>query len=241
VITRALGPEARVDVDTRTHRARPGDVLLLCSDGLTSMVPEARIAEILGGQSSLEAAGRALIDEANERGGRDNITVVLLRLEEVAAASAGAPDQPTEVGAMTTADLEAAAATRAEPAPERTGSGVRRRPAPAPAPAPRRQRVRGAIPTIVVLGLLALLLGGAWIATRAVYFVGTDSQGFVAVYRGLPYDAPAGIRLYERTYASGVPAASLPATRRRALLDHRLRSQDDADDLMRKLELGRVR
>src|ERR1700723_1055367 len=48
IITRALGPEQIVEVDTRSLRARPGDVYLLCSDGLTSMVPEARLAEILG-------------------------------------------------------------------------------------------------------------------------------------------------------------------------------------------------
>ena len=61
------------------------DLYLVCSDGLTSMVPEARVGEILGSSESLGAAGRALIDAANEAGGRDNITVVLFRQKDVDA------------------------------------------------------------------------------------------------------------------------------------------------------------
>ena len=85
VITRALGPEADVEVDVDRFPARAGDVFLLCSDGLTSMVRRgAAAAEMLDASaSSLEAAGRELIAAANEAGGRDNITVVLFRLEEV--------------------------------------------------------------------------------------------------------------------------------------------------------------
>src|SRR6202167_3116181 len=86
VITRALGPEPEVEIDTRSYRARDGDVYLLCSDGLTTMVPDALLAEILLAHSQLRDAGEALIAAANEAGGRDNITVVLLRLEEVAMA-----------------------------------------------------------------------------------------------------------------------------------------------------------
>ena len=85
IITRALGPEETVEVDTRSFRARAGDVYLLCSDGLTSMVPEVRLAEILRANRRLHDAGEALIAEANRAGGRDNITVILLRVEEVGA------------------------------------------------------------------------------------------------------------------------------------------------------------
>jgi PPM family protein phosphatase len=87
IITRALGPEETVEVDTRSFRARAGDLYLLCSDGLTSMVGEARLAELLRqhAHARLRDAGEALIAEANRAGGRDNITVILLRLEEVGA------------------------------------------------------------------------------------------------------------------------------------------------------------
>lgn len=89
IITRALGPEETVEVDTRSFRARAGDIYLLCSDGLTSMVPEARLAEVLRLRAGarLRDIGEALIAEANRAGGRDNITVILLRLEEVGSSS----------------------------------------------------------------------------------------------------------------------------------------------------------
>jgi protein phosphatase len=87
---------------------------------------------------------------------------------------------------------------------------------------------------------VACIAAGGWIASRAVYFVGTDEAGFVAVYRGLPYDGPLGLPLYDRVYVSGVPAAEIPAQRRGAVLNHELRSRDDARDLVRKLELGQV-
>src|SRR4051812_6835509 len=76
IITRALGPERDVELDVHTHQARPGDVFLLCSDGLTSMVREQRLREVLTGAKTLEAAVDKLVEEANKAGGRDNITVV---------------------------------------------------------------------------------------------------------------------------------------------------------------------
>jgi serine/threonine protein phosphatase PrpC len=103
VITRALGPEGAVEVDTRSFRGRAGDVYLLCSDGLTTMVPEVEIAAELVAHRRLRDAGEALIAAANEAGGRDNITVLLLRLEEVelGQGDAGAPHatQTHELGA----------------------------------------------------------------------------------------------------------------------------------------------
>jgi protein phosphatase len=73
-----------------------------------------------------------------------------------------------------------------------------------------------------------------------VYFVGTTRDGFVAVYRGLPWEGPLGLHLYDPYYVSGVPVNQVPAARRPKLLDHQLRSQSDAADLVRKLEQGQV-
>ncbi|MCW3067957.1 MAG: protein serine/threonine phosphatase, partial [Solirubrobacterales bacterium] len=98
VITRALGPEGTVEVDTRSYRARPGDVYLLCSDGLTTMLAEAQIQELLLANPPLRDAGEALIAAANEAGGRDNITVVLIRLEEVHAGAGHENEDATMVG-----------------------------------------------------------------------------------------------------------------------------------------------
>src|SRR5438309_2516273 len=96
VITRALGPEGDVEVDTRSFSARSGDVFLLCSDGLTTMVGEEQLAAVLGSHERLRDAGEALIRAANDAGGRDNITVVLARLEEVGVGTAPVHAEPSE-------------------------------------------------------------------------------------------------------------------------------------------------
>ncbi len=85
VITRALGPEANVQVDIDIFPAKAGDLFLLCSDGLTSMVHEPKLRPLFDEADSLEQLGKRLIDAANAAGGRDNITVILFRLEEVEA------------------------------------------------------------------------------------------------------------------------------------------------------------
>ncbi len=83
VITRALGPEAEVVVDVEVFDARDGDVYLLCSDGLTSMIHEPGVKPVLERMDNLAQTGKDLIAAANDAGGRDNITVILFRLEEV--------------------------------------------------------------------------------------------------------------------------------------------------------------
>jgi protein phosphatase len=251
IITRALGPEAGVVPDTQTVTARDGDVYLICSDGLTSMVPEGRVAEVLAAEPSLAHAGRALVDAANAAGGRDNITVVLFRLEDVEAVGAGAAAGPGAAAAdQATATGLAAASASAPPAPASASApavrpaGVRRREPQPPAtpPAPprarsRRLRIAGAVAaSVAVLALLGL---GFWFASQTVYFVGVSEDGFVAVHRGLPYDLPLGLDLYTVTYESSVPVAWL--RRPGVATEHKLRSRDDALDLVRRLETGEVR
>jgi len=83
VITRALGTEADVDVDVLSVQAEDGDLFLLCSDGLSTMVPEGTIAEILTqNRQSLQSATHALIKAANDRGGDDNITAILFAVTD---------------------------------------------------------------------------------------------------------------------------------------------------------------
>src|SRR5207237_10271079 len=79
VITRALGMADLTSIDVTPVDLLPGDICLLCCDGLTGMVSDVRIAEILGAEKDLEAACKELIEEANANGGVDNITVALLR------------------------------------------------------------------------------------------------------------------------------------------------------------------
>ena len=81
VITRALGTEPDVEIDTLTLEGRPGDLYLLCSDGLSSMVDDSGILEVLEGRrGSLDGAVRELVRAANRSGGEDNITVVCFEL-----------------------------------------------------------------------------------------------------------------------------------------------------------------
>ena len=302
VITRALGPEADVQVDIDIFPARAGDLFLLCSDGLTSMVHEPKLRPLFEESDSLETLGKRLIDAANAAGGRDNITVILFRLEEVesrggadGAAAAEEPDEgetseyetfegeavPGPRQGVTRADADAlpaaevadaveeeyrrdgtvalsairppgeSAATPEEPPPKddaarsATATPPPRRTAPLPGAAAKpgkRRRRRVPVGVIVALALLAIVLGGAWMATRAVYFVGTDPRDdrTIAIFRGLPYDLPFGIELYERFAGSGVTIDDVPRARRSTFTDHKLRSRDDAENLVIALERGQI-
>jgi protein phosphatase len=259
VITRALGPEPTVEVDTSTHHARAEDVYLVCSDGLTTMVPETEVGAILSRGGPLRENGEALLEAANEAGGRDNITVILFRLAEVtpgttsargkggrAASGARATSPAAQSGAQAT--VEATAIIHRPPASaggpdELAGSPLRpRRPTQAPhSRAPRRRRrwhgARARIAFVVVLGLL---LAGAYLATQSVYFIGTNGRGLVTIFSGLPYELPGGIKLYSSYYTSGVPASTVAPERRRTLLDNSWRSQGNATALVRSLELGQL-
>jgi PPM family protein phosphatase len=263
IITRALGPEPDVEVDTYTLTGREGDLFLICSDGLTSMISDDEVAAILRSSGPLDEVAEALVRSANQSGGKDNITVILFRLGEegAAVADATAPaqvmpaEEDTIVGGLTAADVQAA---DREPADERVATltdepsditivrPVPVTPAPPPPSEPRAaqtRRRRG--PRLVLRGVLTLLLlagiaAGLYALSRQVYFIGTNDAGLVTVYRGLPYELPLGIDLYEEDYASGMPARAIPARRRARVLDHEWRSREDAVDLVRALERGRL-
>ncbi len=248
IITRALGPEPDVEVDAFTYPVRAGDLLLLCSDGLTSMISEETVAQILGSAESVSGAARALIAKANEAGGRDNITVVLFRLEEVGAVPNGAPaaEQATVVGQPPAAvppaesGKEASAVVVAPPPVSRARPRLPEQPAPETVSARRRRFTKPVAATVAVVVVVFLVGGGGYLATRQLYFIGTNSQGIVTIYRGLPYSLPAGIPLYETFFVSGVPASLVPADRRQEFFDNQIRSQSTAMNLIRDLELGKV-
>jgi serine/threonine protein phosphatase PrpC len=83
VVTRALGGKVDLEVDMQAQPMEPGDVLLICSDGLTTMVPDEEIARLLGDAAGdIEAGASGLVAAANARGGEDNISVVLLQFQE---------------------------------------------------------------------------------------------------------------------------------------------------------------
>ncbi len=249
VITRALGPEGLVEVDTRSYSARGGDVYLLCSDGLTTMLPEERLAELLRAHLSLHDAGEALIAAANEAGGRDNITVVLLRLEELDVGATPSTEEATapiveDRGRFDGAAVTDGAAVAATTTPAQTSPPVARRHPREPArrrqSKRRRFSPRGTGAAVLALAVLALIAGGAYIALQSIYFIGTNDRGLVTIYRGVPYRLPGNVALYSSDYVSGVGASTLTPQRRETLLDHSLRSEANAASLVHSLELGQL-
>ncbi|MGH2877852.1 MAG: hypothetical protein ACRDLV_16490, partial [Solirubrobacteraceae bacterium] len=111
-------------------------------------------------------------------------------------------------------------------------------------PAGRRRRSERWIKIVSALTAVVIVLflvgGGAYLASREYFFIGTNSAGIVTIFRGFPYDLPFGIHMYEQFYVSGVPLSAIPAGRRARLLNHQLRSQSNATSLVRDAELGRL-
>jgi PPM family protein phosphatase len=258
IITRALGPEPDVQVDTYTLAGRPGDVFLLCSDGLTSMISDEELGSILRSSESLDEAADTLVRAANQSGGKDNITVVMFRL---GGAAEGPREDDTIAGQITATDVQDAVDQPTEPhaIPAAEASAADRSNELAAAPpdativappqarpaAPRPQRRRGArlktaAKVLLALAILAGIGAGLYALSRQVYFIGTNDAGLVTLYRGVPYELPFGVDLYEQEYASGVPARAIPDNRRRRVLDHEWRGREDAEDLLRALERGQL-
>jgi PPM family protein phosphatase len=101
---------------------------------------------------------------------------------------------------------------------------------------PRHKRLKTAAKLLVALLLVAVIAFGAWYGNRQVWFLGTDDAGRVALYRGLPYELPFGITLYDQRYASPIQTAGLPAKRQDAVTGHSLRSRNDAVDLIEDIQ-----
>jgi PPM family protein phosphatase len=223
IITRALGPEPSVNVDTMTFPAREGDVFLLCSDGLTTMVSDEEIREILVRSKTLRGAVNRLVDAANRGGGRDNITAVAFRV-------AGADAKEGEEGAT----LIARTAEQAGLTGERVRAATDRLRGQGPMPA--RSRRRRALRWAALLGVIVLVVGGAVLFARSIYFLGTDDAGNVALYRGLPYQLPFGISLYSKQHSIPVQEGALSEDRQRAVTGHTLRGKDDATSLVNDIQ-----
>ena len=131
VITRAVGTEPIVDVHTETFAALPGDLYLICSDGLTDLVRDERVVELItSAAGDLESAVQSLVDAANSAGGVDNITVVLFEILDGDPAPPPPPEattvEPDDDTAEHALELEPTAATLVAPAApiQRHGAGA---------------------------------------------------------------------------------------------------------------------
>ena len=209
VITRALGIDPEVEFDLFTYKLQVGDRLLLCSDGLSDVVEPAQIRKVLLRVRSAQRAARELVTVANEQGGPDNITVIVVDAVDDAMADL------EEAGGDTTGDL-AGSATGALPLvgdPEldgdrRAGGGRAARAAEDRSLAMHRRLQRALVAGIVVVAVAALLVAGrSFLFSR--YFVGFDGDN-VAVFQGVPGDV-AGIRFSRLVERSPVTRDQVPA------------------------------
>jgi protein phosphatase len=202
VITRALGTDDSVDVDTFTVRAKAGDVVLLCSDGLNTMVPEGTIADLLAAPDPVATIARNLVRAALAGGGEDNVTAIVFRIGKV-------PDRAADAATDATGHILPSSL-----ADEDDGDG------------PRLRTVLAAIGAVVLAAALAV---GTVVGLRESHFIGADTgTGRVAVYQGVPFDLPLGIHLYHVVYESTVSYAALTPRERHTLFDHTLRSDRSA-------------
>ena len=220
VITRALGTDSDVEVDVFSLRGQDGDLFLLCSDGLTSMVSDEEIASLLVvARGDLGDAGKKLIAAANLAGGEDNITVVLFELE-------GGEPEPGEEPAQ---ELDnAKTLTEADAVPTLMLEHRRRS-------YPRRSR-RMILIALASAFFVALVALGVFTVSTA-HFIGVEPNGRVAVYQGLPYDLPGGIHLYRPVRVSSrLYAAQLTVSERRRFFNHGLHSYGDTTRELSKLE-----
>jgi serine/threonine protein phosphatase PrpC len=237
VITRALGTDPTIAADVFATDAQPGDLILLCTDGLTTMLDDAALTAALLESKDAQTAVRTLVRGANQAGGDDNISVVVFEVVEDSWADAEpslgtTPDEDTLTSfdpVLLGVDAGAAAPphpTRATPRSRaRKGGGSRRSIAP----------LLFAALTMALAGVV--VVGAVWGAQRA-YFVGADENGNVVVYQGVPWDITEGASLYRKIHVSALRAPQLSAEERAELFNHDLIREEQAR--LRVAELERL-
>jgi protein phosphatase len=226
LITRALGANEEVDVDTAVLPIEAGDRILLCSDGLSDMVSEAGISEILAeSPEDPERVARGLLSAALDAGGNDNITIVVVDVKEQ-------PAREADVRERRSGDTSEMLALGP------SGEGVEARTPPRARPrrstkAARSKRSRGfwkglgklvrglAIVLVLVAALTPIYL---WGSSR--YFFEFD-EGEVVAYQGLPY-APLGIELNQEWRRPGLTESEIKQPYQKPIENHKLYTRDQA-------------
>jgi serine/threonine protein phosphatase PrpC len=214
ILIRVVGVEPNVDVDELEMTPRPGDRLLLCSDGLHDMLSNQHIARILTAERDPDTAVRRLIADANAAGGVDNITAILLDFHNGGGAEARDPDtetrtilQPGDPRPRTATAGTVGRGGRAEPTgPAEPGSPPR------PSARPLAARIRWAkLATSIAIAVAVVVIAfvGLRMYLDTQWYVGV-SDGRVAVFRGMPTEV-AGFDLHHVVVETTIPAEDAQA------------------------------
>ena len=253
LITRALGADEEVEVDTNTLSVEAGDRVLLCSDGLSDMVPESRISEILSEPAEdPESPSRRLLSEALEAGGSDNITIVLVDVKKrerpARERPAGTRERPrrsrnlldSESGGtreMQIVSRPAEARDTSTRPRSRRSRATRRRSVRA-----RAKRRRGniylklvawlvrlvALALVLVLALTPLYLWGG-----SQYYLSFDNKEVVA-YRGVPYEV-FGTELNEEWRKTGIEKSEVKKPYQQRIEEHQLYDREEVREILQDL------
>jgi len=223
VITRALGTDPDVDVDTFSIETQAGDLFLLCSDGLTSMVDDDTILrEVERNRDDLGKAAKALVRAANKGGGEDNITVVFFEIggdvDHEHEHTVALPPVEGDDDEDTLDEHHGVPPVRVERRDENGHAG--------------RRALFALLALLTVIALCGVAVWGLWRS----HFVGAETDGHVVVYQGLPWNVVGNVKLYRPVYVSPLVAAQLSQGERQQLFDHHLRSDASARAQVRRYE-----
>ena len=239
LITRALGAEEEVEVDTLVLPVEAGDRLLLCSDGLTDMVPEANIGEILADSpGDPEKPARTLVSAALDAGGSDNVTVVVVDVKQEAPREERSGDTHEMPAIARSGDGGEAPARPPEQRPPREQpqpSVGRRAPRRSKAAVTKRKRVGPGLFVRVLAAVLVIIIAltPAYLWGSSRYFLGLDG-GEVVAYRGLPY-APLGVELNEEWRRTDVEGSEVKTPYRGPIEDHKLYTEGEIERVVQDL------
>ena len=240
LITRALGADEEVEVDTAVLPVEAGDRFLLCSDGLSDMIPETRIGEILAeAPGDPEKPAQSLVSAALDAGGADNVTVIVVDVKAETAPHEERSGDTHELPPVARSGGQAATrapAKRSSRMEREPRAKARSRPSRQTKAARRKRRrshfgrfVRGLAAVLVVV--VALTPAYLWGSSR--YFLGLD-EGEVVAYRGLPY-APLGVELNEQWRRSGIEWSEVKTPYHGPIENHKLYTEGEIERVLRDL------
>ncbi len=240
LITRALGADEDIEVDKMVLPVEAGDRILLCSDGLSDMVPEGRISEVLSEPSQdPEGPARKLLTEALEAGGADNVTIVLVDVKKQEAP----PRKPAPPRGKSGNTREMQAVSP----PESRRASARKRPSgPSASARKRRSKVRekrrgsvyrraltGLLRAVAVVLVLTAALTPAYLWGSSRYFLEFQGGELVA-YKGLPYEV-LGFKFNSEWKRTGIERSEVKRPYQEPIEKQKLYTQGQVDEVLRDI------